>query len=164
MRLPTLTGEFRLGQDPELRFTPSGKAVCSLSMIATESKKNDRGEWEDGESTPWIRVSLWDQAAEEAAEVFQKGDRVLATGMLYVRTFERRDGGGEGQSVELKWATVAPIPGGRARAQRTSQPSYGDDPWTTPSTSGNPRQNIPAGDPWGIPGGHPVNRQDEPPF
>lgn len=160
MRLPTITGEFRLGQDPELRFTSTGKAVCTLSMIATESKKNDRGEWEDGDSTPWLRVTLWDQAAEEAAETFRSGDRVLATGVLYARKYERRDGG-EGQSIEVKYATVAPIPGGRPRAQRTTQ-QYADDPWVTPQAGGTPRQNVPPGDPWGIPGGRPVT--EEPPF
>src|SRR5690349_22207728 len=94
MRLPNISGEFRAGDDPELRFTGSGKAVASLSVIATESRKNQQtNEWEDGDSTPWLSVSLWDRAAEALAESgIGKGDRVLVTGQLFVREYDRKDG------------------------------------------------------------------------
>lgn len=156
MRLPNLTGEFRVGSDPELRFTPSGKAVCSVSLIATESKKVEGGGWEDGDSTPWITATFWDQQAEGVAETITKGERVLVNGLLFVREYETRDGN-KGQSIELKWATIGSIPGGKPKAQRSS--SYSDDPWTTPSPTpgGRPTQNVPA-DPWGTP------QSDEPPF
>lgn len=154
-RLPTLTGEFVVGGDPELRFTPTGKAVASISLIATESKKTDSG-WEDGESTPWITASLWDQQAELAAEHIRKGMRVLASGLLYVRKYEKRDGG-EGQSMELKWATVAPIPTAPKSARSGG---YADDPWTTPNTDGTTTQRIPNSDPWATAS----VQTDEPPF
>lgn len=154
MRLPILTGEFRLTQDPELRFTPAGKAVCSLSMIASESKKNPQtNEWEDGDKTPFLSVSLWEQAAEAAAETFTRGERVLVTGQMYVREYQRNDGT-TGQSIELKWATVAPVPGGKPKGQREQGNGYAvgqqpqrqqQDPWA-------------ARDPWAAPS------SNEPPF
>jgi single-strand DNA-binding protein len=105
-------------------------------------------------------VSLWDTAAEEAAERITKGMRVLATGALYVRKYERRDGG-EGQSIELKYATVALIPGGEPRTQRSTTGSgsgYAEDPWTTPaSPPGSGTVHHVPSDPWDV-------GSQEPPF
>lgn len=166
MRLPTLTGEFRLTQDPELRFTPAGKAVCQLSLIASESRKNEQtGEWEDGDKTPFISASVWNQAAEAAAEELERGQRVLVSGQLYVREYERQDGS-TGQSIELKWATVAAVPGGKSKASREragngwahgqqpqrQQAAPQQDPWATT-----------AQDPWATPQAAAPQPQD-PPF
>jgi single-strand DNA-binding protein len=126
MRLPTISGEFRATADPELRFTPSGKAVCSLTVVASESKKTDTG-WEDGDRSPFLRVTLWDGAAEAAAEAITKGQRVLVTGALFEREYDKSDGT-KGRSVEVKFATVAVVPGRRAERSHTPPAS---DPWAT---------------------------------
>lgn len=167
-RLPVITGEFRTTDDPELRFTPSGKAVANLTVVASESKKNEQtGEWEDGDRSPFIRVAVWGPAAEAVAETITKGERVLVSGALYARDYERNDGT-KGQSIELKWATVAAIPGGKSKAQREAQANGGNgyaygqqqqrqqaqDPWATPA--GGQGQ-----DPWATNG---TPRSDEPPF
>ena len=141
-RLPILTGEFRTVKDPELRFTPAGKAVANVTVIASESKKNEQtGEWEDGDKTPFIGVSVWGPAAEAVAEHITKGERVLVTGALFVREYDKSDGT-KGSSIELKWATVAAIPGGKPKAQREGvafgQPAAGPaaaDPWATAPAS-----------------------------
>lgn len=147
MRLPNISGEFRLVDDPELRFTPNGKAVTNVRLVASESKRNaaDDG-WEDGDRV-FLNASVWNQGqgtqAEDVAESFRKGQRVLVTGQLYVREYETRDGG-KGQSAEVKWATIAAIPGGKPKGERSSAPAQSSqpDPWATPSTpAGNP-------DPW----------------
>lgn len=149
MRLPTISGEFRVGRDPELRFTPSGKSVCSVSLICTESKKTETG-WEDGDSTPWITASIWGLPGEEVAETIRQGQRVLVTGQLFARDYETREGE-KRQSIEIKWATVAAIPGGLPKAERQSASAgYSDDPWTTPQAGGQAKQNVPA-DPWAVP-------------
>lgn len=152
-RLPTITGEFVVGSDPELRFTPGGQAVCNVSVKATESKKTDTG-WEDGDSTPWINVTLWKEAAELAAEHITTGTRVLVTGVLYARTYEKRDGT-QGQAIEVKYATVAPVLRAPKAAQRSA--GYADDPWTTPRTDGTTQHHVPD-DPWA------TSPPTEPPF
>lgn len=159
MRLPTITGEFRTTDDPELRFTPSGKAVANLTVVSSESRKNEQtGEWEDGDRSPFIRVAVWGPAAEAVAETITKGERVLVSGALYAREYERNDGS-KGQSIELKWATVAAIPGGKSKAERGNGVAYGQpqqrqqaDPWATPQSGGQ--------DPWAQPAG----QSDRPPF
>lgn len=153
MRLPTLTGEFRVAQDLELRFTAGGKAVLGLALIASESKKNpNTDQWEDGDRTPFVTATLWEREAEALVDAgVEKGERVLVTGAMFERTYQRNDGA-EGRSVELKYATVAQVPGGKPRnsqsaastSQRRQQPAGQqqrrqppEDPWATPSSGGH---------------------------
>lgn len=64
-----------LGHDPEMRYTPAGKAVTTFS-VATNRK------WDGGEETVWFRVSAWGRLAEVCAEHLSKGRAVLVEGRL----------------------------------------------------------------------------------
>lgn len=92
-----------LGADPELRYTPSGKAVTDLRVAVNNNQRGADGEWI--EETLWFRVSVWEQAAERLAEQLRKGNKVYAEGQLRVREFEGRDGE-KRQSLELAFARV----------------------------------------------------------
>ena len=92
-----------LGADPELRYTPSGKAVTDLRVAVNNNQRGPDGEWV--EETLWFRVSVWEQAAERLAEQLRKGNKVFAEGQLRVREFEGRDGE-KRQSLELAFARV----------------------------------------------------------
>jgi single-strand DNA-binding protein len=92
-----------LGADPELRYTPSGKAVTDLRVAVNNNQRAADGEWV--EETLWFRVSVWEQAAERMAEQLRKGNKVYAEGQLRVREFEGRDGE-KRQSLELAFARV----------------------------------------------------------
>ncbi len=92
-----------LGADPELRYTPSGKAVTDLRVAVNNNQRGPDGEWV--EETLWFRVSVWEQAAERMAEQLRKGNKVYAEGQLRVREFEGRDGE-KRQSLELAFARV----------------------------------------------------------
>ena len=95
-----------LAADPELRYTPAGKAVADLRVGATPRVKNRQtDQWEDDGITQWYRISLWDQAGEIAAETLRKGDRVRVEGNLVHREFEGKDGTAR-TSFEVKQATV----------------------------------------------------------
>lgn len=118
--LPTITIDGRLTQDPELRFTPGGKAVCSMRVAANDSKRNDDGTYTNLEQI-FINVSLWERDADAAMELgLARGDRVLATGRLYEREFDLRDGG-KGKSLELKFPTVAKVPTAPRTTNQTQQ-------------------------------------------
>lgn len=111
MNSATIVGN--LGDDPELRYTPNGVAVCSLS-VAVASRYLKDGEWVDGETT-WIRAQCWRELAENVAESLSKGARVIIAGKLQTRSWETE--GGEKRSVleiqaeevgpSLRWATAA---------------------------------------------------------
>ena len=92
-----------LGADPELRYTPSGKAVTELRVAVNNNQRGPDGEWV--EETLWFRVNVWEQAAERLAEQLRKGNKIFAEGQLRVREFEGRDGE-KRQSLELAFARV----------------------------------------------------------
>ena len=83
----TLLGH--LGQDPELKFTSNGTAVCSAS-IATQKKWKEGDEWK--QSPPaWHRIVAWKWLAETLGKAHQ-GDLVLILGELSQRSWESREG------------------------------------------------------------------------
>jgi single-strand DNA-binding protein len=80
-----------LGSDPEMRYTPNGRAVTQFNVAVNQSTKNQQtGEWV--EETDWFRVSVWGDRAERAAENLRKGNRVFVEGRFKTRQFEGRDG------------------------------------------------------------------------
>ncbi len=80
----------RLGQDPELKYTPSGAAVTNFSVATNEVWKDEQGNKKD--RTEWHRVVLWRRLAEIAGEYLKKGSRVYLEGKLQTRTWEDKDG------------------------------------------------------------------------
>jgi single-strand DNA-binding protein len=88
-----------LGADPELRYTPSGKAVTNLRVAVNHNFRGADGEWQ--KETQWFNVEVWDQAAERAAEQLRKGNKVYAEGRLRTREWEGQDGQ-KRTSVEIR--------------------------------------------------------------
>lgn len=80
-----------LGKDPELRYTPSGQAVCSFSLATTE-KWRDRESNDLKENTTWHNIVLWGRQAETAKEYLQKGSPVYIEGRIQTRSYDDKDG------------------------------------------------------------------------
>lgn len=137
----TLSG--RLGADPELKYTPQGKAVASFSMVTSKPVKQDDGSWEDIEKT-WYRVTVWDQQAENVAESLRKGDAVLVTGRLFMETYTTRDGV-EKQALKVTAYEIGPsLKRAAADIRRTvrekpaMKAAATDDPWASPPADDEP--------------------------
>lgn len=80
-----------LGRDPEVRYTPSGAAVCNLRIATTRTWKNkDSGE--KMEETEWHSVVLYDRQAEIAGEYLKKGRPVFIEGRLKTRKWQDKEG------------------------------------------------------------------------
>lgn len=79
-----------LGQDPELRYTGSGTAVCNMSIATNESYKNADGEYE--EKTEWHKIVAWSRLAEICGEYLKKGSQVYFEGSLQTRSYDTKDG------------------------------------------------------------------------
>lgn len=79
-----------LGQDPELRYTGTGTAVCNLRLATNESYKDASGEWV--ERTEWHSIVAWGRLAEICNEYLSKGSQVYFEGSLQTRSYEDRDG------------------------------------------------------------------------
>ena len=80
----------RLGQDPELKYTPSGAAVATLSVATNTSWKGQDGS--QNENTEWHRVVIWRKLAEIMEQYAKKGSRVYVEGRLVTRSWEDKDG------------------------------------------------------------------------
>lgn len=80
----------RLGQDPELKYTPSGAAVANFSLATNEVWKDKEGNKK--ERTEWHRIVLWHKTAELASEYLKKGSRLYVEGRLQTRSWDDKDG------------------------------------------------------------------------
>ena len=80
-----------LGKDPEVRYMPSGSAICNIG-IATSRSWKDKTSGERQEETEWHRVALFDRMAEVAGEYLKKGKSVYIEGRLKTRKWTDKDG------------------------------------------------------------------------
>jgi single-strand DNA-binding protein len=80
----------RLGRDPEMRYTPSGRPVTSFSVATSRSWLNADGERR--EETEWFNVVAWAQLAEICKQHLSKGSQVYVEGRLQTRSWEDPDG------------------------------------------------------------------------
>ena len=81
----------RVGQDPEVRYSPSGMCFCNLSVATSESWK-DKQTGERKERTEWHRVVLQGKLAEIAGEYVKKGSQVYFEGKLQTRKWQDQSG------------------------------------------------------------------------
>ncbi len=86
-----------LGKDPEMRYTPNGSAVTSLSVATNRTYSDSAGQ--KVKETTWFRVSVWGKQAESVNNYLKKGSMVLVEGELRPdketgnpRIFTRNDG------------------------------------------------------------------------
>ncbi len=80
-----------LGQDPEVRYMPSGSAVCNVSVATSESWK-DKSTGEPVERTEWHRVVMFRRLAEIAGEYLKKGSKVYIEGRIQTRKWQDQQG------------------------------------------------------------------------
>jgi len=76
-----------LGQDPDVKFMPSGDAVCNLSLATSESWKDKQGQMQ--EKTEWHRVCVFGKLAEICGEYLRKGSQVYFEGKLQTRKWNK---------------------------------------------------------------------------
>ena len=80
-----------LGKDPEVRYMPSGSAICNIT-VATSRQWKDKTSGERQEETEWHRVVFYDRLAEIAGEYLKKGRPVYVEGRLKTRKWTDKDG------------------------------------------------------------------------
>tara|TARA_R110002153_G_scaffold37547_1_gene110034 strand:- start:3791 stop:4261 length:471 start_codon:yes stop_codon:yes gene_type:complete len=79
-----------LGQDPEVKYTPNGKAVSTISVATNESWKDQHGQQQ--EKTEWHRLVLWDKTAELAGQYLKKGSQCYFEGKIATRKWQNKEG------------------------------------------------------------------------
>ena len=79
-----------LGNDPELKYTQGGMAICTLSVATTSVRKDKDGNQQ--ERTEWHRVKLFGKLGEIAGEYLKKGRQVYIEGTIRYDKFTGTDG------------------------------------------------------------------------
>jgi len=80
----------RLGQDPELKYTPGGAAVCNFSIATSESWTDKSGQKQ--EKTEWHRIVVWGKLAELCNQYLGKGRQAFVEGRLQTRSWDDKEG------------------------------------------------------------------------
>ena len=76
-----------IGRDPELKVTPSGATMCTLSVATEDNFKKNDGSFERHVS--WHHVVVWGKTAENCAKFLKKGQQVFIEGKLQNRSWEK---------------------------------------------------------------------------
>ena len=80
----------RLGADPQLKYTPSGRANVTFNIATNAVWKDQDGKQQ--ERTDWHRIVAWGKLAEIMGEYLKKGHRVYLEGRLQTRSWEDNNG------------------------------------------------------------------------
>ena len=114
-----------LGRDPEVRYAPSGSAICNVA-IATSRNWKDKNSGERQEETEWHRVVFYDRLAEIAGEYLKKGKSVYIEGRLKTRKWTDKDGA-EKYTTEIIAQEMTML-GGREGGGGGGDDGYSDQP------------------------------------
>lgn len=117
MNVVSLTGN--LGQDPEMRYIPSGKASVNVSIAVSGFSKD---------KTDWVRIQLWEKTAEILNQFCRKGDKIGVTGRLQVRNYEAQDG--SKRTVTEVVVSSLTLLGGGKKTQSQPEPASDETPWS----------------------------------
>lgn len=120
----------RLGRDPELRQTTTGKNVASFSIACDRGRKDANGQ----SQADWFDVVAWDRTAEFVCKYFQKGSLIAVDGRLQSRKYQDKDGNNR-TSIEIVASNVNFTgPKGQDSGEPTVS-SYSAPPPTAPQPS-----------------------------
>jgi single-strand DNA-binding protein len=142
LRLPDMNKVYlvgRLTRDPELRYLPSGTALCKLGLAVSRNYRTREGERR--EDTTFLNVSVWEKQAEFIGENLQKGRPVLIEGSLQSNEWEDKNTGQKRTMIEVRAQRVQPLDwddrggsgqrssggGGRQQSQGDEEPVPEDD-------------------------------------
>ena len=123
-----------LGNDPEIRYLPSGGAVATLTVATSESWR-DKATGEKREKTEWHRVALFGKLAEVAGEYLKKGSQVYIEGRLETRKWQDQNG-------QDRYTTQVVVKGFNGSMQMLG--GKRDQPWgqpQQPSSNGQANQS-----------------------
>jgi len=135
-----------LGNDPDMRYLPSGDAVANLSIATTDKYKDKNGEMQ--EATEWHRVSFFGKTAEICGQYLKKGSSVYVEGSIRTRKWQDKEGN-DRYTTEIRGDRMQML-GGRGgmsggTADMDSAPRSSSSSASRPSSSAPARSTAPAG-------------------
>jgi single-strand DNA-binding protein len=125
-----------LGADPELKYTPSNRPLCNLSIATNEVFKDKAGARQ--ERTEWHRVTVWGEQAESCSKYLAKGRSVYIEGRLQTRSWDDKTDGKKRYSTDIVAERVVFLGGGggaEGGARKGGGRPWGDEPSQAPAGS-----------------------------
>lgn len=125
--LPRVVLDGRVVAEPELRFGQTGKAVARLRVVSADRRRDDAGNWVDGD-TCWLDVTVFGQLAENVCESVVKGDLVVIQGKLRTEEWQDRDSGQKRSKTSMIADAIGPslqfrkVPHGNGQSVRSPEP------------------------------------------
>jgi single-strand DNA-binding protein len=123
-----------VGQDPDVKYTPSGVPLAKFSLATNERYKDKTGEWQD--RTEWHNILAWQRLAEIVGEYVKKGSKLYIEGRLQTSSWGDRTSGEKKYRTEIV-ANDLVLLGGRgehdqARSPRGASGGYRPEPHPIP--------------------------------
>ena len=133
-----------LGNEPEVRYMPSGDAVANVSLATSESWK-DKQTGESKERTEWHRVVFFGKVAEVVQQYLHKGSKIYVEGQLRTRKWQGQDGQDRytTEIVVAMGGTMQMLDSRPDGGASTSQGQGSTRPAQAPAANGNGRQPEP---------------------
>jgi single-strand DNA-binding protein len=130
-----------LGRDAEVRYTPGGAAVATLSLATTEVYKDKEDQRQ--EKTEWHRVVLWGKTAETLSEYLRKGKQIYVEGRLQTRSWDDKEGK-KRYTTEIRGDRVVLLGGAPGRGGAgTEREDAGHEPAREPAAAEVSDDDIP---------------------
>lgn len=135
LNVTILTGE--LAQDPELRYTGSGTAICKCRLKVTKHYQND-GEWQS--SSDYFDLQAWGQTGEQMGNNLREGQRIRVQGSLTLDIWDDQSGDTH-YDTEVKVQRFGTEGSDQQHAQPDPQPEPADQRRQQQSGNGRQRQS-----------------------
>lgn len=130
-----------LGNDPEVKYMPSGGAVTNISLATAESWK-DKNSGERVDRTEWHRVVFFNRLAEIAGEYLKKGSQVYVEGSLRTRKWQDQSGQDRytTEIVGSEMQMLGSRTGGSSDFDQSPAPAARQNPRPSNAPQGRPQQ------------------------
>ena len=109
----------RLGQDPTVNQTQSGKSVCNFSLATDEQFKDAQGQVQ--KRTDWHKCVAWGKTGETVSKYLVKGSQVYVEGKLSPRKWQDKDGN-QRTGVDVTVMQVVFVGSKQERPEQAEQP------------------------------------------
>lgn len=113
-----------LGKDPEVRFTPNGRALAKFPVATSERWTDQDGNKQ--ERTEWHNVVVWGKQAETCGQYLSKGRQVFIEGSIRSRQYDDKDGN-KRYITEIVARDVRFLGGGRTTQEAAVSAPPGED-------------------------------------
>ena len=118
-----------VGQDPEVKYTPSGVPVARVSLATNERFKDGNDQWQD--RTEWHSIVAWQRLAEIVGEYVRKGTKFYIEGKLKTTSWQDRQSGEKKYRTEIVARDLVLL-GSRENGQNAAAQAAGDGSNTEP--------------------------------